>query len=352
MVNFNNILDIAINRECSDIHLSVGTVVFGRINSKLERLTSEIIGQQEIITYAKEILGDKYDEIEKNGDVDISFSRSGLGRFRANVFKQRNSVAISIKIISILENKNEDFNFPNKIYDIISSTESGLILITGPVGSGKSTTISNIIKRISEECSKHIITIESSIEFLYKHNNSIVNQREICSDTVSYLSALEASIKENADIIFIDIIDNYDVLKMVLKCCDAGMLVISTLYANSVHDTLNNLLDMDTSNLNVNLRNSLSKLLKCIINQKIVLDNEDKNFCLFEIMINTPSIASCIRENKIKHILPLMQNGLKLGMSTLDISLVQAYKNSKISRNVLLQNISNKELATKIILNY
>lgn len=352
MVNFNNILDIAINRECSDIHLSVGTVVFGRINSKLERLTSKIIGQQEIITYAKEILGDKYDEIEKNGDVDISFSRSGLGRFRANVFKQRNSVAISIKIISILENKNEDFNFPNKIYDIISSTESGLILITGPVGSGKSTTISNIIKRISEECSKHIITIESSIEFLYKHNNSIVNQREICSDTVSYLSALEASIKENADIIFIDIIDNYDVLKMVLKCCDAGMLVISTLYANSVHDTLNNLLDMDTSNLNVNLRNSLSKSLKCIINQKIVLDNEDKNFCLFEIMINTPSIASCIRENKIKHILPLMQNGLKLGMSTLDISLVQAYKNSKISRNVLLQNISNKELATKIILNY
>ena len=350
MINFNNILDMAVNKECSDIHLSVGTVVFGRINSKLEKLTNEVIGQQEIITYAKEILGDKY--VEKNGDIDISFSRSGLGRFRANVFKQRNSLAISIKVISILENNNDDFNFPNKIHEIVSSIDSGLLLITGPVGSGKSTTISNIIKRISEECSKHIITIESSIEFLYKHGNSIVNQREIYSDTNSYLSGLEAAIKENADVIFIDIIDNYDVLKMVLKCCDAGILVISTLYANNVQDTLNNLINMDTSNANINLRNSLSKSLKCIINQKIILDNENKNFCLFEIMINTPSIANCIRENKIKHILLLMQNGLKLGMSTLDISLIQAYKNSKISRNVLLQNISNKELATKIILNY
>mgnify|MGYP003373625616 CR=1 FL=1 len=328
MINFNNILDMAVNKECSDIHLSVGTVVFGRINSKLEKLTNEVIGQQEIITYAKEILGDKYGDVEKNGDIDISFSRSGLGRFRANVFKQRNSLAISIKVISILENNNDDFNFPNKIHEIVSSIDSGLLLITGPVGSGKSTTISNIIKRISEECSKHIITIESSIEFLYKHGNSIVNQREIY------------------------IIDNYDVLKMVLKCCDAGILVISTLYANNVQDTLNNLINMDTSNANINLRNSLSKSLKCIINQKIILDNENKNFCLFEIMINTPSIANCIRENKIKHILLLMQNGLKLGMSTLDISLIQAYKNSKISRNVLLQNISNKELATKIILNY
>ena len=209
MINFNNILDMAVNKECSDIHLSVGTVVFGRRNSKLEKLTNEVIGQQEIITYAKEILGDKYGDVEKNGDIDISFSRSGLGRFRANVFKQRNSLAISIKVISILENNNDDFNFPNKIHEIVSSIDSGLLLITGPVGSGKSTTISNIIKRISEECSKHIITIESSIEFLYKHGNSIVNQREIYSDTNSYLSGLEAAIKENADVIFIDIIDNY-----------------------------------------------------------------------------------------------------------------------------------------------
>lgn len=352
MIDLNDILKLALEKECSNIHLSVGTVVFGRVNSKLEKLTDKTINQQDIIVYAKEILEDEYDRIKMDNEIDISFSRSGLGRFRANIFKQRNSIAISIRVSTIYDRNKEEIKLPSKIYEFVSNVNDGLVLITGPVASGKTTTISYIIDKISKDYSKHIITIESSIEVLYQHNNSIVNQREIGSDTTSYLTGIESAFKENPDIIFIDNIPNFDVLKMVLKCCDAGILVISTLYANNVETTLNNLIHMDNSQNNINLRESLSKSLRCIINQKLVLDNENKNYCLFETMINTPNIANCIRENKIKHILTLMQNGVKLGMNTLDSSLIQAYKDCKISRNVLLQNISNKEVAIKIILNY
>lgn len=352
MMNLNEILKSALDKNCSDIYLSVGASIFGRINSKLEVIHEKILNQNDTEFYAKEILDKDFNLLNNNGEVDKSFSISGLGRFRANIFKQRNSLAISIKVISLSSSNFEDLDLliPYKIFDFICNLQQGLVLITGTVGSGRSTTIASIINQISRKFSKHIVTVEESIEILYKHNNSIVNQREIGSDTESYLTGIEAAFKEKPDILVIDNIPNYEVMKMILKCCDAGMLVISSIYANNVKNTIDTLLEMDLNN--IYLRNNLSNIIRCIVNQKIILDKEMKKICLHEIMINTLSISNCIRENKIKHILPLMQNGVKLGMCTLDMSLIEAYKNYKISRNVLLENITNKELAAKIILNY
>lgn len=350
MINLNEILKNALDKNCSDIYLSVGANIFGRINSKLEVIDEKILNQNDTEFYAKEILGKDFSLLNNNGEADKSFSISGLGRFRANVFKQRNSLAISIKIISLNSSKFEDLLISSKVFDFICNLQQGLVLITGTVGSGRSTTIASIVNQISRKFSKHIVTIEESIEILYKHNNSIVNQREIGSDTESYLTGIEAAFKENPDILIIDNIPNYDVMKMILRCCDAGMLVISSIYANNVKNTIDTLLEMDSNN--IYLRNNLSNIIRCIVNQKMILDKDMKKICLYEIMINTLSIANCIRENKTKHILPLMQNGVKLGMCTLDMSLVEAYKNYKISREVLLENITNKELAAKIILNY
>lgn len=352
MMSLNEILKNAIEKKCSDVYLSVGTKIFGRINSKLQVIVDEILTQQDTMQYAEEILLNKFQELDENGDMDKSFSISGLGRFRANVFKQRNSIAIVIKIISFNSFEyDEKFFIPSKVYEFVCNVKQGLVLVTGPVGSGKSTTISSIIGKISKDYSKHIVSIESSIEILYKHNNSIVNQREIGNDTKTYLSGIEATFKEKPDILVVDNIENYDILKLILKCCEAGMLVISSIYANSVKSTIATIMEMDSKNTGY-FRNNFSNVLKCIINQKIILDNENKKMCLFEIMINTPSISNCIKENKINHILPLMQNGLKLGMCTLDMSLVEAYKMCKISKSTFLQNISNREFATKIILNY
>ena len=350
MLELKKILECAIHKNCSDVNLSVGAKIFGRIDSKLEVLIDETLTQQQMEIFAKEILSEKFYVLEQIGEIDTSFSISGLGRFKTNLFKQRGSIAICIKIVTL--NIVEDFFIPPKILEFIFSINQGLVLITGSDNSGKNNTISTLIDKISTNSSKHIITLESSMEYLHKHNNSIVNQREVGNDTKSYLTGIEAVFKEAPDILIIDDIIDYSVLKMIFRCCEIGILVISGMYTNNVKNTLDSIISMDLSNNSVNFRNSLANVLRCVISQKKIMNCEEKNFYLFENMINTPSISNYIKENKTKYILPLMQNGLKLGMSTFDTSLIEAYKNSKISRNVFLQNISNKELATKIILNY
>lgn len=351
MIKLEELLKIAIERKCSDVHLSVGIEAIGRIDLKLEKITKEIFTQNHIIEYAKEILEDKFLEIENIGELDKSFSISGLSRFRVNIYKQRNSFAMAIRIIPFNLPTLEEFNIPNKIHNFISSLNNGLVLITGAVGSGKSTTISSIINDINSKEFKHIITIENPIEFLYKHNKSVINQREIGSDTKTYLTGIDSALRENPDILVVDNISDYETLKLVLKCSEAGILVIASMYGNSVVHTISSIFDMCDQNNN-QLRIQFSNSLKCILNQRLILDVKNKRVCVSEILINTPGVSNVIKENKIKHITPLMQNGIKMGMCTLDISLIEAYKNGKISREVFLQNISNKELAAKIILNY
>ena len=352
MIDLNEILKISIEKKCSNIYLSVGTKIYGRINSNLEVLIDKVIDQETVTDIAKEILLNRFDELETVGDVYKSLSVSGIGRFRINVFKQRNSIGISIKILPI--NNCEEckkFSIPAKISEYIYKLNQGLVLVTGPVRSGKSTTIANLVENISKEKSKYVMSIEAYIEILFKHNKSIVNQREVGSDTETYLSGIESAIRENADILIVDNINNYEVLKMILKCCDSGMLVISSIYSNNVKDSIESLLNMEQNN-NLYLRNSLANNLRCILNQRIIKDNSNEDMCLYETMINTRNISECIKENKIKNIPFLIQNSIKLGMCTLDISLIEAYKSNKISKEILLKNISNRELAAKIILNY
>ena len=352
MMDLNEILKISIEKKCTNIYISVGTKIYGRINSNLEIVVDEIIDQNIINNYAKEILLNKYEDLDLLGEMYKSISISGIGRFKIYLFKQRNSICISIKILSInTYDEYKRFLIPEKINEYICELNQGLVLISGPIKSGKSTTIANLIQNISRKKSKYIISVESSIEILLNHNNSIVNQREIGSDTKDYLSGINSAFKENVDILMVDNIENYEVLKAILKCCDSGMLVISSIYANSTRDSLEYLLELDRNNSNY-IRNSLSNNLRSIINQRIVAGEGGGDICLHEIVINTRNVSECIRENKIKNIQFIMQNGLKLGMCTLDISLIEAYKSNKISKNILLKNISNRELAAKIILNY
>lgn len=352
MKDLKEILKFSIEKKCSYIYITVGAKIYGRINSRLEVLSNEVVNQEMITNLAQEILKDRFNQLDMSGEIHKSLSVSGLGRFKVNVFKQRNSICISLKVLPINDlKKNEKYSIPKKVSEYINKLNQGLILVTGPVMSGKSTTIAGLIQDISLNKTRYIFSVESPIEFLFTHNNSIINQREVGSDTKTYISGIECALRENVDILVVDNIESLDVLKMILKCCDSGMLVISSMYANNVNNTLEILLDMDKNN-SIYLRNSLAKNLKCIINQKIIDNENNENICLYEVMINTRNIAEYIKDNKIKNIQFLMQNNLKLGMSTLDTALIEAYKSNKISRNILLKNISNKDLAIKIILNY
>lgn len=350
MMILNDILKIACEQGYSDMYLSVGASILGRRDSDLNVVVECTLSTEDMINYAKDILNDQFVELDVIGEKYKSFSISGIGRFRANIFKQRNSIAISIKVVSIDEFNNK-IGLPDDIYNYISQLNSGLVLMIGSIRSGKNLSTSYLIENISKTYSKYIITIESTIEILHKHNKSIVNQREVGTDTASYITGIESAFREKPDILVIDDIPDYQVLKLLLKCCDAGILVIATHYSNSIKATLEYLLDMDSKS-NLYLRNSLSNSLRCVVNHKNILDVNDNNLYLFEFMINSPSIANCIKENNIKNIFSLISNSVKLGMYTMDMSLINAYKSGKISRSTLVQNISNKEVATKIILNY
>jgi len=350
MLTLQQILKIACDKEFSYIYLSVGANILGRTNSNLELVVEKILNQDELISYAKEILGDKFAELCEIGEKYTSFSMSGIGRFRANIFKQRNSIAISIKILSKSEFNNE-INIPDNIYNFVSQLNNGLVLIIGSINSGKNLTVSNIIQKINKTSSKYIITLESTIEILYKHNKSIVNQREIGTDTYSYVSGIESAFRERPNILVIDDIPNYDVLKLIMKCCDAGVLVIASVYLNNIQHTLESLFEMEPKN-KFYLKNVLANMLRCIINQKNIIDKNQEDLYLFEFMINIPMIANCIKENNIKNLYTLIQNNTKLGMYTMDNSLIEAYKCGLITREVFVQNVSNKEIAAKIILNY
>lgn len=349
MLLLKDILKIACDNGCSDIYMSAGTNILGRIDSNLQILVNTVLNQQDMINYARDILGSRFENLETVGEHYSSFSILGIGRFRVNIFKQRSSIAMSIKIIS-MDNLNGKIDIPHDIYNFISKLKSGLVLIIGSTKHDKSLVVSSMIDKLSSTYSKYIITIESAIDILYKHNKSIVNQREVGTDTDSYISGIDAALKENPDILIVDDIPNYEVLKLILKCCDAGILVIAMAYSNSTRNVLEYLTDIDLKYTSY-LRSSLSNLLRCIVNQRSVA-GKDNTLHLFEFMINTPNIANCIKENNIKQIEALMQNSIKFGMYTLDMSLINAYKNGKISRNTFIQNISNRELAIKIILNY
>ncbi|BAK81251.1 type IV pilus twitching motility protein PilT [Candidatus Arthromitus sp. SFB-rat-Yit] len=350
MLSLQDILKLACDKEFSYIYLSVGANIFGRVNSDLEVMFEKKLNSDDLTTYAKEILGDKFTELFETEEKYISFSIPGIGRFKANIFRQRNSIAISIKILSRNEFNNE-IDIPNNIYNFVSQLKNGLVLIIGSINSGKNFTLSTIIQKISNTYSKYIITLESTIDILYRHNKSIVNQREMGTDTDSYISGIESAFRERPDILVIDDIPNYEVMKLIMKCCDAGILVIATFYSNSIQRTLEFLFGMEPKDKTY-LKNILPSMLRCMIHQKNIFDKNQNNLYLFEFMINIPIIANCIRENNIKNLYTLMQNNTKLGICTMDNSLINAYKEGLISREVFVQNVSNKEIAAKIILNY
>lgn len=349
MLLLNDILKIACDNGCSDIYMSAGTNILGRIDSNLQVLVNTVLNQHDMINYAKDIMGNKFETLENTGEQYISFSILGIGRFRVNIFKQRSSIAMSIKIIS-MDNLEKKIDLPSDIYNFISRLDSGLALVIGSTKHDKNLVVSSFIDRLTSTHSKYIITIESAIDILYKHNKSIVNQREIGTDTESYITGIDSALRENPDILIIDDIPNYDVLKLILKCCDAGILVIAMVYSNNIKNALEYLIDID-SKYNSYLRSSLSSLLKCVVNQRSIVGKQE-TLHLFEFMINTSNIANCIKENNVKQVEALIQNSTKLGMYTLDMSLIDAYKSGKISRDTFIQNISNRELAIKIILNY
>jgi twitching motility protein PilT len=345
----NELLETTIKEKASDLHLTVGLPPTIRVNGELESVGTDNLTQEETEEYAKEILGSFYKEYMEVGEFDTSFSATGLGRFRVNVFKQRGSQAIALRVISTKIPTISELNFPSVIKEL-TVKQRGLVLVTGPTGSGKSTTLASMINEINTSRSAHIVTLEDPIEYLHKHNKCIINQREIGKDSLSYQNALRAVLREDPDVILVGEMRDIETIAIAITAAETGHLVFSTLHTIGAAKTIDRVVDVFPPHQQQQIRIQLAAVLQGVISQQLLLKSDGKGrVAALEIMIATPAIQNLIREGKTHQIESAVQTGGRYGMKTMDMALSELYKKNLISSETALTYAIDKEMLGRIM---
>lgn len=350
MIPLKELLKDTINQNASDLHLTVGVPPVIRVNGKLLYIDAQKLNPSDTQVYAKEILDDDlYDDYMKIGEIDTSFSVAGLGRFRVNLFKQRGSIAISIRVVGLKVPTLNELKFSPAVKEL-TLNKRGLVLVTGPAGSGKSTTLAAMINEINMTRAVHIITLEDPIEYLHKHNKSIINQREIGRDTASYASALRAVLREDPDVILIGEMRDLETISIALTAAETGHLVFSSLHTIGAAKTIDRIIDVFPPYQQQQVRIQLAGVMKGIISQQLLPKiGGNGRIAALEIMVATNAIQNMIREGKTYQIESSMQTGSKYGMRTMDMALSDLYKKGIISYDCALSYSVDREMLSKII---
>lgn len=338
------LVQYAVKNNASDLHLTVGVPPMLRINGELVKLSDRILFSADTEELVKQVLNEKQiKELKGKGQIDTSYSRSGIGRFRVNAYKQRGSYGMAIRIIPLVVPTIDQLGLPHIIKDL-SRLKRGLILVTGPTGSGKSTTLASMVNLINEETKCHIITLEDPIEYLHKHNKSIVNQREIGTDANSFSDALRAALRQDPDVILVGEMRDLDTISIALTAAETGHLVLSTLHTIGAAKTIDRIIDVFPPYQQQQIRIQISSVIQAIISQQLVPKANGKGrVAAVEVMIATPAIRNLIREEKTHQIENSIQTGGKIGMKTMDNSLLELYNKGIITRDTLLNQCINIE---------
>jgi len=335
-INIEDTMQYAIDMKVSDIHFTVGLPPMGRVHGDLVNLGEKILDNNDTEEICKLLFTNKqYEDLLSDGEKDVSFSIPQVGRFRINAFKQRGSIAIAMRhIISGIPDF-EQLGIPGSLMDLTNNAR-GLILVTGPTGSGKSTTLACMIAKINQEKKCHILTLEDPIEYLHRHANSIVNQREIGVDSKSYGDALRAALREDPDVILVGEMRDLETISIALTAAETGHLVFSTLHTTGAAKTIDRIIDVFPTDQQDQVRVQLSTVLISVISQLLIPRDDIKGrIAVFEIMNTNPAIRNLIRENKSFQIQSVMQTSKQSGMWTLDSQLLQLFKKSMISKDTL-----------------
>ncbi|NLT95418.1 MAG: type IV pilus twitching motility protein PilT [Clostridia bacterium] len=343
-MDLTELLTFAVQKGASDLHISVGIPAIARINGNLTPVNNDVLSSADTEKIVKEILEEKHLKfLEDKGEVDLSYSLTGLGRFRINVYCQRGSYSLAIRVVSLKIPTLEELGLPLVIKDLARKTR-GLVLVTGPTGSGKSTTLAAMIDLINSERNCHIITLEDPIEFLHRHRKSIVNQREIGHDSQSFSSALRAALRQDPDVILVGEMRDLETMATAITAAETGHLVLSTLHTMGAVNTINRIIDVFPPHQQQQIRLQLSTVLQGVVSQIIIPHrNGNSRVVAAEVMVTTPAIQNLIREGKSHQILNSMQTGSKHGMQTMDYALARLYKEGKITYENALLYCSGEE---------
>ena len=348
MIELQSLLKEAVDKMASDIFISVGVPPTLKINGQLIKVDDEKLNPETAKKMISELFKTEEDFLDfvKAGEKDFSTSLAGIGRFRVAAYIQRGSMAAAIRVLRFESLDLGQLNIPTEILDF-HSKKKGLILVTGPTGSGKSTTLSAIISLINKKRSCHILTLEDPIEYLHKHDKSIVDQREIGIDTKSYSMALKSALRQAPDVILIGEMRDYETVSIALTAAETGHLVLSTLHTTSAAKTIDRIIDVFEPSQQQQIRVQLSTVLTAVVTQQLLPSIDDSRIPAFEVMIANPNIRNLIREAKIPQIDAAIQTGRTFGMMSMDMSIANLYNEGKITKETALAYAVNPEGITK-----
>ncbi len=350
-MNLDDILKVAVEKDASDLHLSAHLPPVLRINGMLYRLNEEkVFDKVTLKNLLYSMINEKDKEkLEKNLELDFSYSISGIGRFRCNYFFQRGSLSGAFRVITSEIKSIDELSLPEQIKEF-ATYPRGLVLVTGPTGSGKSTTLASIIDLINNSRSENIITVEDPIEYLHKHKKSIIVQREVGSDTKSFANALKYVLREDPDIILVGEMRDLETISSALTAAETGHLVFSTLHTQDAAQTIDRIIDIFPTHRQQQIRVQLSGTLKAVLVQQLLPTTDNKGRVpAVELMFTTGAIRNMIREMKTHQIYSSIQAGGRRGMVTMDRSLADLYKQGKITRETALEKCHNKEDMERVL---
>ena len=343
-VDITELLAFGVKNNASDLHLSAGVPPIIRVDGDIRRIDLPPLQSSEVHNLIYDIMNDKQrKQYEQNLETDFSFEIPSLARFRVNAFNQQRGPGAVFRTIPAKVQTLDELNMP-LIFKEICEYPRGIVLVTGPTGSGKTTTLAAMIDYINTNRSDHILTIEDPIEFIHESKKSLINQREVYRDTLSFAEALRSALREDPDVILVGEMRDLETIRLALTAAETGHLVFATLHTTSAAKTIDRIIDVFPGSEKEMVRGMLSESLRAVIAQVLLKKTDGGRIAAHEIMICTPAIRNLIREAKVSQMYSTIQTGRAVGMQTLDQNLQELVQQNKISKQDARAKAENKEL--------
>ncbi len=330
--DIHHLLKLAFTSHASDLHITVGAPPIFRVDGELKRYGQQLLTPEATEQMARTLIKrEQYDHFVGRGELDFSYGIPGVSRFRVNAYMQRSCIGLVARVIPTSVPSLQQLNMPESLYKFAYKPQ-GLLLVTGPTGSGKSTTLAALIDYINQQMSRHIITLEDPIEYLHRHGRSIINQREVGFDTHNFANGLRAALRQDPDVILVGEMRDLETIHTAITAAETGHLVLGTLHTSDASQTIDRIIDVFPAHQQPQIRIQLASVLLGVVAQRLFPKAEGKGrVAATEILVNTPAIANLIRQEKVHQIRSMMQTGKAQGMHTLEMSIKELMQEGLIA---------------------